>query len=70
MGKISSLPTNILNDNISFERGENSEKFSAGPTAFRPGPTLFIVVAIAVKFVVKSKLSMLIANKVTMNIAA
>lgn len=33
-----------------------------GPTAARPGPILFIVAVIAVKLVVKSKLSILIAR--------
>ena len=55
IGMISSLPASISNIRMNLEKTENSEKFPVGPTISRPGPILFSVAAIAVKFVVKSK---------------
>ncbi len=62
-GNISSLPTSISNVITSFDSGEYMEKFAVGPTFAIPGPILFIVAAIAVKLVVKSKLSKLMIKK-------
>ena len=53
---------------IIFEKQENAEKFSTGPTFARPGPTLFRVVNTAVKFVIKSKLSTEISSTDTLKI--
>ena len=39
-----------------FEKSENAEKFSTGPTAAIPGPTLLIVVNTLLNVVAKSKL--------------
>lgn len=55
IGMISSLPASISNIKMNLEKTENSEKFPAGPTISSPGPILFSVAAIAVKFVVKPK---------------
>ena len=41
-----------------FENGEKKLKFWVGPTSESPGPMLLIVAVTAVKFVVKSWLSM------------
>ena len=57
IGKISSLPMSILAERIIFEKLLKYAKFSVGPTAAKPGPTLFIQVTTAVIVVVKSKLS-------------
>lgn len=55
MGMISSLPASMSNIRINFEKTEKSEKLPVGPTMSSPGPMLFNVAVIAVKFVVKSK---------------
>ena len=60
IGNISSLPISISSARTNVERLENIEKFSAGPTLEKPGPMLFRAEATAVKFVSKSKLSILI----------
>ena len=54
MGKISSRPTSMSKDSSSLDQGENSEKLPMGPTISRPGPTLLMQVATAVKVVTKS----------------
>ena len=56
-GKISSLPASIAIDMTIFDKSEKAPKLPIGPTIPSPGPTLFKVAAIAVKLVVKSKLS-------------
>ena len=56
-GKISSLPTSISIDITIFDKLEKEPKLPKGPTSPSPGPTLFKVAAIAVKVVVRSKLS-------------
>ena len=61
-GKISSLPANISKISTHLEKWENNPKFCVGPTISRPGPILLKVAATAVKFVVRSKLSMLISK--------
>lgn len=68
IGKISSLPANILKIITNFDRLEKSPKFPMGPTISKPGPILFKVAAIAVKVEVKSKLSKLTINKEPANI--
>ena len=55
IGKISSLPRSIATESTIFENTEYAEKFDAGPTPARPGPTLLKQADIAVKFVSKSK---------------
>ena len=65
---ISSLPINISRQNTIFDNGENAAKFSTGPTAAIPGPTLFIVVNTPLNDVAKSKLSIEINNTETINI--
>ena len=55
IGKISSRPTSISNDNSSFEAGENAEKFPVGPTMPKPGPILLIHALKAVNVEIKSK---------------
>ena len=62
IGKISKRPTSIAKLITNVESGENMEKFAVGPTASKPGPILLSVAAIAVKFVVKSKLSKLMIS--------
>ena len=59
MGKISSLPISISKVKTIFEKAENDEKFPAGPTWARPGPTFPRVVRTEVKFVIKSLSSIL-----------
>ena len=53
----------IFAERTSFEKSLKSAKFSTGPTAARPGPTLFIQVTTAVTVVVKSKLSIVKSNE-------
>lgn len=53
-GNISSLPSSIVIDSTILEKLEYIEKFAAGPTAAKPGPTLFMQETAAVKFVSKS----------------
>ena len=67
IGKISKRPTNIAKLITRVDSGEKMEKFCVGPTAAKPGPILLRVAAIAVKFVVKSKLSKLIINRQDIN---
>lgn len=53
----------MATDRMIFERGEYAAKLDAGPTPPKPGPTLFMHVATAVKFVSKSNDSKLTARK-------
>ncbi len=57
MGKISSLPASISNMITNLDKTENELKLPIGPTSSNPGPILFKVAAIAVKLLVKSRLS-------------
>lgn len=61
-GKSSSLPASISNIRTHLEKGLNRLKFWVGPTSSNPGPMLLKVAATAVKFVVKSYPSMLMAK--------
>ncbi len=63
MGRSSRRPASISNIRTYFDKRENMPKLDAGPTMDRPGPILLIVAAIAVKFVVKSKLSRLTSSR-------
>ena len=69
IGKISNLPIIISKVITIFDKSENIEKFCVGPTLASPGPILLRVATVAVKFVVKSKLSRLIMSKDTAKIA-
>ena len=62
MGNSSRRPANMSNINTYLENVEYMEKFRVGPTSSNPGPMLLRVAAMAVKLVVKSKLSILINN--------
>ena len=62
MGNNSKRPASISNISTYLENVEYMEKLQVGPTISSPGPILFRVAAIAVKLVVKSKLSMLISS--------
>ena len=53
-GKSSSLPASMSNIKTNLLSGEKRLKFCVGPTRFKPGPMLFMVVATAVKFVIRS----------------
>ena len=67
IGKSSSLPAIILKVRTSFESEEKSAKFAAGPTPERPGPMLLMVAATAVKFVTRSRPSIVISSSETIN---
>ena len=54
MGKISKRPMSMARERTTLLRGEKAAKFSIGPTAPRPGPTLLRQVSAAVKDVVRS----------------
>ena len=54
IGKISSRPKSMSKLSTIFEKSENKEKFSTGPTKDKPGPTFPKVVMTAVMDVVKS----------------
>ena len=59
MGNSSSRPASISKESTSLDNGEKIPKFPVGPIRERPGPTLFKVVATAVKFVTRSNSSKL-----------
>ena len=63
MGNSSRRPANMSNINTYLENVEYMEKFWVGPTISSHGPMLLRVAAMAVKLVVKSKLSILINNR-------
>ena len=59
MGNSSSRPASISKESTSLDSGEKIPKFPVGPISERPGPTLFNVVATAVKLVTRSNSSKL-----------
>ena len=54
-GNISSLPRSIVKERSTLDAVEYSAKLEDGPIFPKPGPTLFIQVATAVKFSVNPK---------------
>ena len=69
MGNISKRPISMSAVSTKVDKLEYIEKFCVGPTFARPGPILLNAASTAEKFVVKSKLSMLIINTETAKIA-
>ena len=65
IGNSSRRPASMSNIRIYLLMGLKIPKLQVGPTLESPGPMLFKVAAIAVKFVVRSKLSMLMSSRDT-----